>query len=413
VKKKALSRPTRSPDFVEAVVSQLARAHINPRTLGPKAARFPARAGNRLAAAMADLWKRQPGEARASVLALFGGMSAKEIEDALGGAPGSKSAPQVRSRAWLREQVGNISEPTVAKMAVSERGPRTQGPEHAFATLARHPIRGNLVVTPIGPQDANDKTLAKSVSRFLRQHPDKKAAIQDRLEGLACFFSVESFVDDVVEDDLVSLLKQMAKARKTPLGTGASIDREGLVSLTLIDVRCIQEEMERMGRGPRKKAQEGTPGDVAPEDRIPKPDITLEEIEQLLTNASPTSPVSALSGFESLLQSLHGSRLVPGLQRYLDQVQQEAAQLPGGNFGSFEENKSFVDALRATLRRLDVRLECSTCHRPATLIVKLGGTTTGSFLFRHRSADLRTDHGGKTSLPPLELTTASDTTEDD
>ena len=163
-----------------------------------------------------------------------------------------------------------------------------------------------------------------------------------------------------------------------------------------------------MGPGPKK--EERTPGttkDKALEGALlPGAQLTLKELYELLAIASPADPTETLVTVDHLIRALHVDLVVPALQSCLDRIQQDVAAKPGGNFGSFEKNKAFVDALRATLDRLDVRLECPACHRPASLLLQQGTTKNGGFYFHHGTPDLRTNHGGKTSLPHLQLFSA-------
>ncbi len=273
-----------------------------------------------------------------------------------------------------------------------------------FAFVARNPHQRSLSVQPL-LSETDDADLARVLTRRLTQWSSEHITLWEILQEYSVFVSADRFAvpdaDELFDELLAHLVKTWFRER-----TG---DQFSLVvahwGLTLVRVSDIQKQVDRLGKGPRKDGSEGTPGDATRTSQPRRVAVSIDALEEFLANAAPDIPVRLLSAFESLTRDLLHDRFVPLLQEYLDLVQQDAAQKAGGNFGSFEANKAFVDALRATLRRLDVRLECPTCHRPANLFVQQGDTTTGSFVFRHTTADLRTKHGGKTELPVLRLVT--------
>jgi len=195
----------------------------------------------------------------------------------------------------------------------------------------------------------------------------------------------------------------MARTRDTAFGFSFRVERAGVVGLTLVDVRDIQKGVEREGREPRETKKDRSADDADTRAHLPTPELTLEDVDQLLAAASPSSPLEALSSFRTLVDALHRQRLLPGLQAYLDRVHEEVGERPGGNFGSFEANRAFAETLRIALDRVGARLECPKCCQAATLIVRPAGTKTGAFQFHHARGNQNTDHLGSTSLPKLKL----------
>lgn len=391
-----------------SVVKRVSQGLRAPESLlRPPADLFTEETAHRCGTLLSMLEKKDPTAATAVVLSLFLGLSRAEAASVLG-VPQDESLLWDEARTNLREHMESVGTRRAGFSDLEQR--QAYGEAHAFIALARNPKRNTLVVSPLGPNHKNDRKLARIVTGILREKPRTREALLGRLREFSCLISAANIKLDGMQDGAQEALRSLAveddkrlRSDFFPLG------------LTTVDVRDIQRDMDKMGRSPEKKHQktEDTAADIPRHARMPRGSITVEEIEELLTKESTGSPAIVLSSFDSLVQELHRNRLGPDLQHFLDRVQAKVAKMPGNNLGSFSENKAFVDALRGILHRLDVRLDCPTCHRPSSLVMKQGSTLTGSFLFRHRASDLRTDHGGKTSLPPLRLTTESDTTQDD
>ena len=406
---KTKQRPRRPGAAISKTLLRRLAAQFTPKAEPPASkadepGTFAGDVGTKFREALEHLSASDPAAAGATFLRLFLGLSWQEIGFVLGAPHGTPLSGWRRAEASFRQQVQRAGTPVAVYNMPYAQG--TKAPSyherHAYATLARHPIDGTLVASAAGPAPKNDDTLARIITRVLAKNARQYSILQERLRGYSCLFSVEFFNEEAAEQDVRRLLRQIASHAHAGSGFNFRSRTAGVVGLTLIDVRDIQKRVQREGLGPREKKQDRSAEDAAPQAHLPKAELILEDVDQLLASASPSSPVETLSKILRLLDAIHRQRL-PGLQAYLDQVRIDVGKEPGGNFGSFEDNKAFVDVLRAMLQCLNARLECPTCSRAATLIVKLGATKTGSFLFHHATDDLRTDHGGKTSLPPLKV----------
>jgi tetratricopeptide (TPR) repeat protein len=116
-----------------------------------------------------------------------------------------------------------------------------------------------------------------------------------------------------------------------------------------------------------------------------------------LTLPAASTPMSALDQINELLRQVHIDYLLPALQASL-------ARLEGQDPGGLEESKAFAKKVRWLLDRLDLRLKCPYCSQPSLLAVTKGTTVTGAFVFQHTAPGTkRTHHGGRTTLPHLQL----------
>lgn len=388
--------------------------------------------------ALEGLIERDPAVALIVVAPMFLGLPAAAVISAL---------------PWVKETSADRASGEQAAL----RAAMDAAPTGAFATLALSLTSGKLVVSPFDPNHQHDPQLVEILCKEIPPRSLEESAFLEMLCDSSGVVSMNNFdpktatarVDELVQH----VLERWAESRLSP-SFRLSMGDDGLAlirvrdiredmqslgllqsrdagreiqdifrsmleqipdtdaeSLTSSEIRDIQEIMQKMGISPRKKVANDAAAGA--DDAIRRPGISAESIEELLIGASPTSPLDVLETVDSQIQSLHGGRILPALQRYLNDVQQQVAQLPGGSYGSFEANKAFVDSLNAVLHRLGARLECSTCGRPAGLFIQQGTTKAGSFIFRHRTAGLRTHHGGKTSLPVLKLIPAPDSTRND
>lgn len=175
------------------------------------------------------------------------------------------------------------------------------------------------------------------------------------------------------------------------------------VGLTVFPEVWIQQWL--VDRDSKRAGRKG-PADAEGAARLPAiPDLwkgTAEEAAFLLDAemaAYASDPVRAFTKVAGVLDVLH-EPIARRLQTFL-------AGLEGKSLASFEANHEFVAGLNEILRRLHLRVECTRCKAPATLVLIKGETRNGAFNFRHTSADAgRTTHGGKTTIPPLRLVAA-------
>lgn len=138
---------------------------------------------------------------------------------------------------------------------------------------------------------------------------------------------------------------------------------------------------------------------VEPRLEPPKPgllDLSAEE----LTSLEPREVERVIRLVDRDLDRLR-QRIRPVLQTFLK-------KLEGESFGSLEKNQQFASDLSRLLVRLGLRLKCqsSGCGEPATLQVKRGDTVTGAFQFLHGPSSSRSTHGGRTTVPRLQLVNA-------
>lgn len=76
----------------------------------------------------------------------------------------------------------------------------------------------------------------------------------------------------------------------------------------------------------------------------------------------------------------------------------------GWNFGSLQNNRTFVRSVHELLDANGLRVECPECGAPAILRCQAAGNSkTGVFLYDHYLETGRTFHGGRTTFPEVKL----------
>lgn len=354
--------------------------------------------GLRCAEELVDLEEQEPIDAAAIALSLFLGLSWSEAAEALDFPEAAEDEWELQ-RDLFRENLGTPVAVHTSKRRIRER-------PKALVTLARNPLSGSLVAAPIGVTNKYDKRLARAVSAALRRKSMPTAALETRLCDFSCLISVSNYEHEGIPGRVTELLRNVATGDISSIPFGYYP-----VGLTIIEIGDIRRYMDRTGPRPKKEKQTpDTTKETVPADALlPKAELSMKEIYELLASAPVSDPTQVLVTVSRLIRALHEDLVAPAIQSCLDRIQVEVASLPGGNLGSFERNKAFVDSLRALLDRMGVRLECPTCRQPASLILQRGSTRNGRFTFHHRVAALRTNHGGKTSLPSLRVISPTST----
>jgi hypothetical protein len=85
-------------------------------------------------------------------------------------------------------------------------------------------------------------------------------------------------------------------------------------------------------------------------------------------------------------------------------IQAQLAKMSGRSLGSLEQNQQLAEAIHQLLDSHALRIKCSECGHPAILRVSpRGGSANGVFVFDHTIDDRRTFHGGRGTVPIIQL----------
>ncbi len=118
--------------------------------------------------------------------------------------------------------------------------------------------------------------------------------------------------------------------------------------------------------------------------------------DALTTTATPTRRPPSLDRITKSLNSLRRE-----MQRKFDEY---LAALEGTRLESLAENQALAKQLQRLLDSYGFRVRCPECGEPAIMrCLSAGNSTTGAFVFDHYLSEGRTFHGGKSSIPKLEV----------
>ena len=85
-------------------------------------------------------------------------------------------------------------------------------------------------------------------------------------------------------------------------------------------------------------------------------------------------------------------------------IQAKLAKLEGRSLGNLEQNRKLADSIHRLLESHGLRVKCSECGHPAILRVSpRRGAASGVFVFDHTIERRRTFHGGRNTVPAIQL----------
>jgi len=125
-------------------------------------------------------------------------------------------------------------------------------------------------------------------------------------------------------------------------------------------------------------------------------------------NSTPKSPQPSDGGPPA--RAANSS--LAALQRELNRLQREIRlaiqaqlrQLAGQSLESLDANRELAQTIHQMLDSHGLRVRCPHCGHPSILRASpRRGATAGVFVFDHTLDGRRTFHGGKTSLPEIQL----------
>jgi len=119
-----------------------------------------------------------------------------------------------------------------------------------------------------------------------------------------------------------------------------------------------------------------------------------------MTVSDPMTPGEAEAAMSELDQELNR------LQRAIRlAIQAQLAKMSGRSLGSLEQNQKLADLIHRLLDSHALRVKCSECGHPAILRVSpRGSSASGVFVFDHTIDGRRTFHGGRGTVPNIQLT---------
>ncbi len=118
-----------------------------------------------------------------------------------------------------------------------------------------------------------------------------------------------------------------------------------------------------------------------------------------MTTPQPMTAAEAKEAMAELDQELNR------LQRAIRlAIQDQLRKLFGRSLGSLEQNRNLVESIHTLLDSHGLRVRCSECGHPAILRVSpRGGSANGVFVFDHTIDGRRTFHGGRGTVPVIQL----------
>lgn len=258
-----------------------------------------------------------------------------------------------------------------------------QSPNFAnWACVALTGAERVLTVTDLG--DANSRTLAEDVNNVLGAAPDIQNNLADLVAALpAGVLLVLADMETERSNRTADLGREL---RKLNSGDPSSvIENPATSTVTFSTVSWHPRKVHQQTKRKRTKPA--------------ATDLRSHELATL----TPAQANRAIAVVHRDFDDLR-SWIRPMLQDYL-------RSLEGRSFGSLEKNQQFAKDLNGLLVRLGFRLKCQgeNCGEASTLHVKKGATLTGAFCFTHGERAARASHGGRTSVPKLELILASTT----